>query len=68
VKSFAARVRLVSDLQKFAERAFIHKLKQKDPDISQKEIIAELNRWYMDRPGAPAGDGFGRPGDPSRFK
>ncbi len=61
-------MKLVSDLQKFAERAFVNKLKIKNPSISPQEIIAELNRWYMDRPGAPFGDGVGRIGDPSRFK
>jgi hypothetical protein len=59
---------MVSNLQKLAERAFVYKLKKKNPSISDQDVIAELNRWYTDRPGAPNGDGFGRRGDPSRFK
>ncbi|HLA95987.1 MAG TPA: hypothetical protein VK612_09715 [Pyrinomonadaceae bacterium] len=68
MKSFVAQVQLISNLQQFAERAFVNKLKKQSPDISPQEIVAELNRWYMDRPGAPNGDGVGRIGDPSRFK
>ncbi len=68
VKSGIAKFRVISELQELAERAFIYKLKKSNPDITQLEIIAEVNRWYKDRPGAPVGDGVGRIGDPSRFQ
>lgn len=67
MKNGIAKFRVISELQKLAERAFIHKLKKANPEITQQEIIAEVNRWYKDRPGAPSGDGVGRIGDPSRF-
>ena len=68
MNSGIAKFRVISELQKLAERAFIHKIKKANPDITQQEITAEVNRWYRDRPGAPFGDGVGKIGDPSRFQ
>ncbi len=59
---------MISSLQRFAERAFIYKLKKEKPTISREDIIAALNVWYKDRPGAPNGDAVGTVGDPSRFR
>lgn len=68
MKSFVAKVQMIADLQKFAERAFVYKLKKRDPHISDEGIAAAVNAWYKDRPGAPLGDGVGRVGDPTRFR
>ena len=68
MKSFVAQIQLVLNIQKFAERAFVNKLKKKRPDITFKEISEEVDNWYTNRPGAPFGDGVGRIGDPSRFR
>jgi len=61
------KMQLILELQELAERAFIHKLRIKKPDITDEEITAELSAWYKIRPGAEHGDGVGRPGDLSRF-
>lgn len=68
MKSYVAKVQLILNMQKFAERAFINKLKKKRPELSHQGIRDEVDRWYKDRPGAPVGDGVGRIGDPSRFR
>ncbi len=59
---------MVAELQRLAERAFVFKLKEKDPDITPQQIEMEVCKWYKERPGAEFGDGVGRVGDPSRFK
>ena len=59
---------MVLNMQRFAERAFVNKLKKKRPDITASEISKEVDKWYQDRPGAPIGDGVGRVADPSRFR
>lgn len=68
VKSYVAQVQLILDMQQFAERAFVNKLKKKRPEITRKEISEEVDKWYTERAGAPLGDGAGRVGDPSRFR
>ena len=68
MKSLVAQIQLVLNIQKFAERAFVNKLKKKRPDLTPQEINEEIDKWYTDRPGAPFGDGVGRIGDPSRFR
>lgn len=68
MKSYVAQVELILNIQQFAERAFVTKLKKKRPDITRNEISREVDNWYQDRPGAPFGDGIGRVGDPSRFR
>lgn len=55
-------------LMRIMDRAFIHKLRAKRPNITEAEIAEELKRWYMTRPGAEHGDGDGIVGDLSRFK
>ena len=68
VKSYVAQVQLILGMQRFAENAFVNKLKKKRPNITPSELRLEIDNWYTDRPGAPLGDGFGRIGDPSRFR
>ena len=58
---------MIAELQRLAERAFIHKLKENNPELTPEDTIRELNRWYKLRPGAEHGDGVGRVADPSRF-
>ena len=59
---------MIFELHELAKRAFIHKLKEANPNISPKEITEAVNRWYKDRPEAPLGDGVGHVGDLSRFR
>lgn len=68
MKSYVVQVQLILNMQQFAERAFVNKLKTKRPNITRREISQEVDKWYQDRPGAPLGDGVGRVGDPSRFR
>lgn len=68
MRSFVAKIQMIADLQKFAEWAFVYKLKKRDPYISDEGIAAAVNAWYKDRPGAPFGDGVGKIGDPTRFR
>jgi len=58
---------LIFELADLAERAFVHKLKKKNPQITPAEIAAAVRAWYQDRPGAPLGDSNGVPGDIRRF-
>ncbi len=62
------RFQLVMELRRIGERAFVHKLQKKHPELSQQQINEELSRWYRVRPGAEHGDGVGRVGDLSRFE
>ena len=68
MKSYVAKVQLILNMQQFAERAFVNKLKKNRPELSRQGIRDEIDRWYKDRPGSPVGDGGGRIGDPSRFR
>ncbi len=68
MKSYVAQFQLILEMQRFAERAFVHKLKKKRPEITPNELRQEIDNWYTDRPAAPFGDGVGRVGDPSRFR
>jgi hypothetical protein len=60
------KFQMIFELQELAERAFIHKLREQDPDISEDDIKDNLDRWYKIRPGAEFGDGDGTPVDPAR--
>ena len=55
------------ELRRLGERAFLHKLRLKRPDITPEQENEELSNWYRIRPGAEFGDGVGRAGDMSRF-
>jgi hypothetical protein len=65
--SNSAKLNVFIDLMRIVERGFIHKLKQRRPDITEEEISEEVMRWYMERPGAEHGDSDGVIGDVARF-
>lgn len=50
VKDFEPKFRLLSELQRLGERAFINKLKKRNPDITDGEVAIEIDRWYLQRP------------------
>jgi hypothetical protein len=58
----------VLELINVAERAFVYKLKKKDPDISEEAVQLAVRNWYQERPGAELGDADGVPGDIRRFE
>ncbi|MBP9663655.1 MAG: hypothetical protein KBD94_03480 [Pyrinomonadaceae bacterium] len=55
------------ELRRLGERAFLYKLRQKQPNLTPQQVNDELSKWYRIRPGAEFGDGVGRVGDPKRF-
>lgn len=65
VKDFEPQFRLVSELQRLGERAFVFKLKQKRPEITPDEIAAEVGKWYLNE--RPNSSHRGRRLDTSRF-
>ncbi|MBK6748474.1 MAG: hypothetical protein IPG67_00225 [Acidobacteria bacterium] len=67
MKDGVARFQLLMELRRLGERTFLHKLRQKHPDLTPQQINEELSKWYRIRPGAEFGDGVGRVGDPKRF-
>jgi hypothetical protein len=58
---------LMMELADLAERAFVHKLKRKNPQVTPVETEAAVRAWYQHRPGSPVGDGDGVSGDIRRF-
>lgn len=68
MKDFEPKFRVVSELQRLGERAFIHKLKNKRPDISDSEIVAEIARWYLTKIDAAPEEGLVRRADLSGFR
>lgn len=67
MKDFEPQFRLLSELQRLGESAFIHKLKKKKPDITPDEIANEVDRWYLERPQG-TDVGFSRRVDISGFR
>jgi hypothetical protein len=67
MKDGIATFEMIAEVQLLAERAFVFKLKEKNPNITPDEVEAEVAKWYKDRPGAEFGDAVGRIGDPRRF-
>jgi len=65
VRDFEPQFRMLSELQRLGERAFIHKLRKKNPDITLAEIESEVDRWYLELP-QRTDEGFSRR-DISRF-
>jgi hypothetical protein len=61
------RFQLLMELRRLGERAFLHKLRQKHPELTPQQINEELGNWYRIRPGAEFGDGVGHVGDLARF-
>lgn len=68
MKDFEPQFRVVSELQRLAERAFVFKLKKRRPGISDGEMSAEIARWYLTRDDVAAEDYFVRRTDLSKFK
>lgn len=66
---FSANIKLqiVAQLLDMAERAFVHKLLKRHPNMTEAEFESAIRNWYATRPGAEHGDGVGVPGDPKRF-
>ena len=58
---------MIGELQQLAERAFIFRLIEKNPNLTPEQIEVEVRKWLKERPGAEIGDGEGRIGDISRF-
>ncbi len=68
-KPFSAnyKLQIVAQLLDIAERAFVHKLLKRHPDMIEADVKSAIRNWYATRPGAELGDGVGVPGDPKRF-
>ena len=65
--SSQAKFQVIIELFELSQRAFLHKLKKKHPNLTEEETASELRKWYQLRPGAELGDAEGIPGDLSRF-
>jgi len=50
VKDFEPKFRVISELQQLGERAFIHKLKKRKPEVTDSEISVEIAKWYLTKP------------------
>lgn len=57
----ARRLRLALDMYEFGERMQRARLRRLHPGASDEEIEAAIGDWLLSRPGAPLGDGPGRP-------
>ena len=68
MRDFEPKFRVVSELQRLGERAFIHKLKRKKPDISDSEIAAEIASWYLTKSDTSPEDGLVRRSDLSKLR
>ncbi len=67
VKDFEPKFRVVSELQRLGERAFIHKLKKRKPEITDSEISAEVAKWYLAKPYEMSEKGLVRRSNHSMF-
>jgi hypothetical protein len=61
------KLEVLMDLMRIVEMGFIHKLKQRRPDITEEEVAEELKRWYMDSTAPGHGDPAFVAGDIKRF-
>ena len=68
VKDFEPKFRIVSELQRLGERAFVHKLRAKRPEISDADVSAEIARWYLTKIDPSPEEGLVRLTDLSAFK
>ena len=57
----AERFQLALSLYDLGEKMLRQKLLRKHPKASPGDIEALVDAWRVDRPGAPLGDGAGRP-------
>lgn len=53
------RFETAMDLVDLAEGMLREKLRRTHPDLSEAEVEARIDRWFMQRPGAENGDGEG---------
>ncbi|MGP3914135.1 hypothetical protein [Nonomuraea sp. 10N515B] len=54
------RLRLALEMFEFGERMQRARLRRMRPTATDKEIDDAVQRWLLDRPGAPLGDAPGR--------
>jgi len=62
------RLSVFLELMEVMERAFIFKIKKREPEISDGALRERVKAWYLARPGAENGDGVGTPGDIGRLR
>jgi hypothetical protein len=48
-------------MYEFGEQMQRARLRRLDPQASEADIDARVQAWLLSRPGAPSGDGAGRP-------
>jgi len=56
-----ARLTTALELADLAAEMVECRLRREHPEASAEEIERRLGAWYRERPGAPRGDGVGRP-------
>jgi hypothetical protein len=61
LEAAARRLRLALDMFRTGEAMMRQRLRREHPDLSPAEIERRIAEWLEDRPGAPFGDGPGRP-------
>lgn len=54
------RFRTALDLFDLAERMLVQRLRRENPEATDEQLDAAVNRWLSKRPGAEDGDGEGR--------
>jgi hypothetical protein len=57
----AQRLGLALDMFEFGQQMQRSRLRRLHPDAPDAEIDAQVRAWMLVRPGAPLGDGVGRP-------
>jgi hypothetical protein len=55
----ARRIRATLEMYDVGERMYRTRMRREHPQASHAEIEAMVNRWRIDRPGAPGGDAEG---------
>ncbi|MBK9036807.1 MAG: hypothetical protein IPL61_37085 [Myxococcales bacterium] len=58
----ADRLRLAFELIDLAERMLRQRLHRDHPDLTDAQLDARIDAWYLHRPGARDGDADGTPG------
>lgn len=58
----AERLRLAFELIDLAERMLRQRLRREHPDLTDAQLEARIDAWYLHRPGALDGDAVGTPG------
>ena len=65
--SAAERLRLALELCAAGEAMMLQRLRREHPDEDEAAILARLEAWFRERPGAEFGDAEGRPISLSAF-